>query len=120
MMNENNNIDLKAVGVHDYAVPSKTDKNTGYGVKETSVVPGAEERASQENNKAEISNAIYDLERFYSRTIRFEVDSESDAVTVKVIDKESGEVIRQIPSAELVELSRKIKEYNMHILDVVA
>jgi len=120
MMNENNNINLEAVGMHNTTVPLKVERNQGHEVKETSVVLPAEDRANQEKKKEEISDAISDLERSYNRTIRFEIDSELDAVIVKIIDKESGDVIRQIPSEELVELSKKINEHNLHILDLVA
>ncbi len=117
MMNNNGNINITAVGMHDTTVLLKVEKNQGHEVKENSVAHPAEDRANQ---KKKISDAISNLERSYNRTIRFEIDSASDAVIVKVIDKESGDVIRQIPSEELVELSKKIKEHNLHILNVVA
>ena len=120
MMNDNNNFNITAVGIHDTTVPLRVEKNQGYKVKESSVAPPEEDRANQKNKKEEISDAISNLERSFNRAIRFEIDSELDAVIVKVIDKESGDVIRQIPSEELVELSKKIKEHNSHILDVVA
>lgn len=120
MMNEDNNIKLKAVGMHDPTVPLKVEKKQGNDVKEILAALPSEVRASQEKKKEEISNAISNLERSYNRTIRFEIDSELDTVIVKVVDKASGDVIRQIPSEELVNLSKKIKEQNLHILDVVA
>ncbi len=120
MMSENNIINLKAVGIQDAALPLKIEKNPVPEVEENPAPPPAEDRANREKKKEEIFNAIADLERFYNRSIRFEIDQESDEVIVKVIDKESGDVIRQIPSEELVELSKKINEYNLHILDIVA
>ena len=120
MMTNNSNINISAVGMHDTTVPLRAEKNQEYKVKESLVASPAEARANHKNKKEEISDAISNLERSFNRAIRFEIDSELDAVIVKVIDKESGDVIRQIPSEELVELSRKIKEHNLHILDVVA
>ena len=120
MMNDNNNFNITAVEMHDTTVPLRVEKNQVYKVKESSVGPPAEDRANHKDKKEEISDVISNLERSFNRAIRFEIDSELDAVIVKVIDKESGDVIRQIPSEELVELSKKIKEHNLHILDVVA
>ena len=120
MMIDDKNINVRAVGMHDTTVLLRVEKNQGYEVEETSVAPPAEDRANHKNKKEEISDAISNLERFFNRVIRFEIDSELDAVIVKVIDKESGDVIRQIPPEELVELSKKIKEHNWHILDVAA
>lgn len=120
MMNDNSNINVTAVGMNDTTVLLRVEKNQGYEVKEISVEPPAEDRANHKNKKEEISDAISNLERSFNSAIRFEIDSELDAVIVKVIDKESGDVIRQIPSEELVELSRKIKDHNLHILDVIA
>jgi flagellar protein FlaG len=38
--------------------------------------------------------------------LKIEVDHETDRVIVKVIEQESGEVIRQIPPEELLELAK--------------
>lgn len=38
--------------------------------------------------------------------LRIEVDDETERVVVKVVEKESGEVIRQIPPEELLELEK--------------
>lgn len=120
MMIDDKNINVTTVGMYDTTVLLRVEKNQGYEVKETSVAPPAEDMANHKNKKEEISDTISTLEHFLNRAIRFEIDSELDAVIVKVIDKESGDVIRQIPPEELVELSKKIKDYNGYILDVVA
>jgi flagellar protein FlaG len=41
---------------------------------------------------------------YFNRKIRLEVDN--DIMIVKVIDEKTGQVIRQIPSEEIVELSK--------------
>ena len=38
--------------------------------------------------------------------LRFEVDEDTDKVIVKVVERESGEVIRQIPSEEVVRIAK--------------
>lgn len=44
------------------------------------------------------------------RELRIEVESDLNLVVVKVVDKESGEVVRQIPFEETVASARRIKE----------
>jgi flagellar protein FlaG len=42
--------------------------------------------------------------------VRFEVDHEIDRVIVKVVDRQSGEVIRQIPSEDVVRIARALSK----------
>lgn len=42
--------------------------------------------------------------------LRFEVDSESREVIVKIVDPDSDEVIRQIPSEELVAIRERMED----------
>lgn len=45
-----------------------------------------------------------------TRDIRFSVDEESDRVVVKIVDHHSGEVVRQIPSEELLKLAERLDD----------
>jgi len=45
-----------------------------------------------------------------SREIDLHVDPESDDIVVRVVDRETGELVRQIPSEELLELARNLHE----------
>jgi flagellar protein FlaG len=38
--------------------------------------------------------------------LKFEIDDSTDRVVVKVIEKDSGEVIRQFPPKEVLELAK--------------
>lgn len=42
--------------------------------------------------------------------LRLEVDSGSKKVVVKIIDPDSGQVIRQVPSQEMLEISKRMDE----------
>jgi flagellar protein FlaG len=50
-------------------------------------------------------------------SVRFEKDSEIGEMVVKVVDQESGEVIRQIPPEELLDLSRCLSDLRGNIVD---
>ena len=59
------------------------------------------EKAVEESNKmAQIMNS----------QIRFNIDHDTGQVIVKVINKETHEVIRQIPSEEMVKLASRAEE----------
>lgn len=48
--------------------------------------------------------------RTASVSVQFEIDSSSHRVITKVMDKASGEVIRQIPTEELVRISEAMTQ----------
>jgi len=44
------------------------------------------------------------------RNLQFKVDGETNQVVVSVVDRKSGEVLRQIPSEEVLALAKRLKE----------
>lgn len=42
--------------------------------------------------------------------LRFEVDNESREVKVKIVDPDTGEIIRQIPSEELLAIRERMED----------
>lgn len=50
------------------------------------------------------------LVRDLHRELRFSVDRDSGETVIKVIDRETEEVVRQIPSEELVRLRKRLQE----------
>lgn len=61
------------------------------------VAPDAVDRAVAEINDSLLNHAI---------GVRFEIDSETDRVVVKVVDRTSGELIRQMPSEEVLRIAK--------------
>ena len=57
-----------------------------------------------------IHSSAQDLQRVFSRRLQFVVDQSSQQVIVKVIDKETDKVIKELPPEELQRLHRNIKE----------
>ena len=47
--------------------------------------------------------------------MNFSVDDDSGKQVVKVTDSDSGDIIRQIPTEEVLSLSRRIKELQMDV-----
>ncbi len=51
-----------------------------------------------------------ELSKLMNRTIRLEVDRETNTVVAKVIDRDTGEVIRQIPPEELLKIAKSLEQ----------
>lgn len=64
--------------------------------------------SSQKNNK---TKELTPIERRNNRSLSLDVDKELNIVIASIIDKESGEVVRQIPPEQKVELMRYLKEH---------
>jgi flagellar protein FlaG len=59
----------------------------------------------------ELNSALEKVEKFVSATtsdINFSIDEESGSTVVKIVDRSTQEVIRQIPSEEMLEISRAL------------
>lgn len=61
---------------------------------------------------AEAAEVFAELAQRFNRDLRFNVNNDLDTPIIRVIDRSSGEMIRQIPSEEVVELAVKIRQYN--------
>ncbi len=79
-------------------------------------VNGQQAIASKKSSKVEESELesamkqIDDVMKNMQRELSFSVDKESGATVVKVIDAETKEMIRQMPSEEAMKLAQRIKE----------
>jgi flagellar protein FlaG len=58
----------------------------------------------------EAVNRIIDYVQSMRRDLQFQVDAETRDVIVRVVDSESGELIRQIPSEELLAIARSLEQ----------
>ncbi|MGK6310974.1 flagellar protein FlaG [Variovorax sp. DT-64] len=77
--------------------------------------PAWDEQASAEAMDAatpvQVEQAVRELNaslQTRSVGLQFEVDEDTDKVIVKVVDRDSGELIRQIPSEEAVRIARML------------
>ena len=59
-----------------------------------------------QKNINELNSQLEDL----NHSIQFSVDNETKDIVVKVVDKESGEVVRQIPPEGVMKLRESIKD----------
>ncbi|MEP0177495.1 MAG: flagellar protein FlaG [Paraglaciecola sp.] len=71
-----------------------------------------------EYSPEEIEVAVTQISEFVqasSRQLNFSVDEDSNKQVVKVTDAESGDVIRQIPSEEVLKLSERLQDLQTEV-----
>jgi flagellar protein FlaG len=69
--------------------------------------------AQTEHAIREINQAL----KMLSTSLHFEVDKPSGKTLVKVIDRDSGEVLRQIPSEATVQIARSLDKLVGHLVN---
>jgi flagellar protein FlaG len=71
-------------------------------------LPGSGKSMPPASDSSEIMQAVSRLNGYVQsvrRDLQFRVDKSSDRVIVSVVDSESGEIIRQIPSEEVLAVA---------------
>ncbi|MCX7294983.1 flagellar protein FlaG [Janthinobacterium sp.] len=69
----------------------------------------APQQASREPSREQLDKAVSDLNQssqMKTQGLEFSIDEDSQRTVVKVIDQETKEVLRQIPTKEALELSK--------------
>lgn len=74
---------------------------TGAGVLE-------KQTAATQENVGQAVQQMNDMLQTLSQKLEFSVDKDTDAFVVKVVDKDTKELIRQIPSEEMLELAKAL------------
>ncbi|SDJ35143.1 flagellar protein FlaG [Billgrantia gudaonensis] len=52
--------------------------------------------------------------------VSFEINQESSRVITRIVDQESGEVLRQIPPEEVLAISERLEEFQGRLIDLEA
>jgi flagellar protein FlaG len=86
--------------------------------KDLSVSVDIGEQESVDVSAEQIETAVSQLSEFVqssNRQLNFSVDQGSNKQVVKVTDAASGEVIRQIPSEEVLKLSERLQDLQTEV-----
>lgn len=67
-------------------------------------------RSRQHEDVGEVVDRLRSQVQNLQRDLSFSVDDSSGEVVVRVVDGESGKVVRQIPSEELLRLAERLDE----------
>ncbi|AXV34900.1 flagellar protein FlaG [Aeromonas hydrophila] len=86
---------------------------TAQDVKKQQEGQPGEKNTKQDVPQADIENEVQKLQEFSKLqgwTVNFSVEKDLDQVVIKVVDAETKSMIRQIPSEELLAISKRIKD----------
>lgn len=95
-----------------------TQETVQQATKDLSVSAEIEEQESVDVSAEQIETAVSQLSEFVqssNRQLNFSVDQGSNKQVVKVTDAASGEVIRQIPSEEVLKLSERLQDLQTEV-----
>lgn len=92
-----------------------------HGIKEATTAPAdtalhaeeLKEKGRTEPDREQVLAAVEEMQEFVQAAqhdIQFQLDDESGRMLVKVTERGTGEVIRQIPSEEAVRLAENLSE----------
>lgn len=98
-----------AIGPHSEPVAnSQSDREP---TREVTAEAGGLRSENEQLRSRSIASAVTALNDFVQnerRDLEFSVSEEAGVSVVKIINRKSGELIRQIPGAEVVDLARKL------------
>ncbi len=92
--------------------PEKIQRERGAGVFST--------EAKQDEKKVapeEILDKITALTDNGTHSVRFEMDKDVNTLVVKIYDRDTDELVRQIPAEELLGMAKRLKDYRGLLLD---
>ena len=93
---------------------------SGQAVPALKLVP---EQAAAEPHLDEVTSAVKKLNEALpqsAQSLQFEIDEESKDVVVKIIDRDTREVVRQMPTKEALEMAKSIDKMMGRLLDQTA
>jgi flagellar protein FlaG len=110
-------MDIQSINKIGQAVPVIADRLSGSSppTEVANAAPtqtaAAVKQASKPPSAAEVSDAVNKINQTLknvAQNLEFSVDKESDRVVVKIIDQQTKETVRQIPTEEALEISKSL------------
>ncbi|MGE4345045.1 MAG: flagellar protein FlaG [Geoalkalibacter sp.] len=77
----------------------------------------AAEPRQGKSDPQELLDQIKSLTEDGQYSVRFEKDRDANELVVKVVDRETNEVIRQIPPEELLDLTKRLNDLRGNLVD---
>jgi len=93
-------------------------------VSSKAAVPASRSAVTEEKGDGEaVSRAVQELNLYLagSRTdLRFTVDQDAGEIVVSIVDSESGQVLRQMPSVEAIRIARHLEHNRLGLIRQLA
>ena len=86
---------------------------TAQDVKKQQEVKAEEKSSKQDTSEIDLEKEVQNLQEFSKLqgwTVNFSVEKDLEQVVIKVMDAHTKSMIRQIPSEELLAISKRIKD----------
>lgn len=71
-------------------------------------------RLQKEISKEELDEVVDETKKtidLFNKKLDFKVHEETDRIVVKVVDKDTGKIIKEIPPEEILELAARIERF---------
>lgn len=101
-------------------VPAEPTEKAAQGRNDAAAVlekNGEEEKKKTQLNSELFLNKIKELTDNGSYSVRFEMNPSSEQLVIRLVDSDTGDLIRQIPSEELMGLAEQLKNLRGSLLD---
>ncbi|OGS78645.1 MAG: hypothetical protein A2Z94_00395 [Gallionellales bacterium GWA2_55_18] len=82
-------------------------------------VAGEPNNATVQPTVAQLKNMVDNINNILKQnnnTLEFNMDADTKKLTVKLVDMETGDVIRQFPSEDMLAISRSIERFQQGLL----
>lgn len=89
---------------------SQTVQNESEKIEQKRAVDKEVKKEQEQEAIEEVASKLQDFVNLIDKKLQFSVDEDSGRQVVRVTDKLSGDVIRQIPSEEVLRLARNLSE----------
>ena len=116
-----NNLDISvqpaSSGAHIVSAPSNATNQTGAPPDPSKI--SSRQAAGQQPDGARLQNLADSINTTLKQNdlhLEFRVDTEAKKLVIKLMDTETGDVIRQIPSDEMLAISRSIGRFQQGLL----
>lgn len=112
-------MNIDAVKTIDTAQPlvNKSFNESSRGRQDSDTFSSNEQVEKKQIQPEELLQQIKSLTEDGLYSVRFENDSQADELVVKVVDRETDEVIRQIPPEELINLTQRLEDLRGNIVN---
>jgi flagellar protein FlaG len=101
---------IKASGSPEVSSVQAADMKQDVALSGSSEVASKASESTTSQITEEVVNELNDAILGVRRELRFSIDEDSGRAVVQVLDSETGETIRQLPSDEILAVSRHIRE----------
>ncbi|AAN56235.2 flagellar protein FlaG [Shewanella oneidensis MR-1] len=109
-MQVSNRVDLAQVPLKAPTADVELKRNAAVSAVEQSTEQSGTENEQNPGKLTQVATELSDMMSMMRKGLAFKVDENSGQAVVTVLDRDTGDVIRQMPSEEALKLAEKLSE----------